>query len=201
MSGIPALVASRSGKRLRFSLLALALATGLLAASEPAAAQDQTYNEPRYRDIRLDWCLTWGADCGRPAAVEFCRRRRFEDVVVFRAENVGRSQPTRLIGSDQVCSGEDFCTAFAYITCTGPIPHERVFQNPAWKDHRLDVCLRWAEDCGKPAADAYCRHQGFAESFHSTVDADPGPGKTRVISSDQICDGPYCRGFQQIICR
>jgi hypothetical protein len=117
-----------------------------MAAIEPAAAQDQTYNTPRFNDTRLDWCLRWGADCGRPAAVEFCLRRRFADVVVFRAERVGRSEPTRVISTNQVCNG-DFCTAFAYITCTGPIPRERVFANPAWKDRRLDNCLRWATEC------------------------------------------------------
>ena len=51
----------------------------------PAAAQDKTYNAPRNNDMRLDWCLTWGTDCGRPAAVAFCNRRRYADVVVFRA--------------------------------------------------------------------------------------------------------------------
>jgi hypothetical protein len=57
-------------------------------------------------------------------------RRRFTDVVVFRAEKVGKSEPTRLIGDNRVCSGRDFCTAFAYITCTGPIASNRVFANP-----------------------------------------------------------------------
>jgi len=180
---------------------AISVLTALMSAIEPAAAQDRTYNKPRYRDMRLDWCLTWGTDCGKPAALEFCYRRRFEDVVVFRAEKVGKSESTRLIGSNQDCSGHDFCTAFAYITCTRPIPAERVFANPVWKDRRLDVCLRFGADCGKPAADAFCRAKGYSDALHAVPDAEAGYASTRVISSDQICDKPFCRGFQQIICR
>ena len=178
------------------------LAIGLwITVIAPVTAEDKTYNKPRYNDTRLDWCFTWGRDCGRPAALAFCHRKRFADVAVFRAEKVGKSAPTRTFGSNQVCNGHDFCTAFAYITCTAPIPAERAFVNPVWKNRRLDVCLRWGVECGKPAADAFCRAQGFTDALHAVLDANPGYAHTRVISSDQICDKPFCRGFQQIICR
>jgi hypothetical protein len=179
----------------------VALLSALSWAVGSAAAQDQTYNKPLYRDNRLDWCATWGTNCGKPAADAFCNRRRFTRARVFRAEVVGKSQVTRLIGSNQTCSGQDFCTAFAYITCEEPIPSERVFANPVWKDLRLDVCLQWGANCGKPAADAFCRKQGFADSFSSVADATPGNSRTRIISTDQVCSGSFCTGFQQIICR
>jgi hypothetical protein len=186
-----------------FFAAVIAILAVFAAAAEPVAAQDRTFNKPTYGegDHRLDWCLTWGTDCGRPAAVAFCNRRRYADVVVFRAERVGKTAPTRIMGSNQVCSGQDFCTAFAYITCTGPIPNDRIFANPAWKGHRLDFCQQWGTNCGKPAADAFCRNKGFSQALHAEPDAKPGYSSTRVISSDQICDKPFCRGFQQIICR
>lgn len=193
-----------SGRRHRGTSLfwvVIGILTTLMTVVEPVAAQDRTYNKPMYRDTRLDWCLTWATDCGRPAALAFCNRRRYADVGVFRAERVGKSEPTRLIGSNQVCSSNDSCTSFAYITCTNPIPTERVFANPVWKNHRLDVCLRWASDCGKPAADAFCRARGYSDALHAEQDAETGYSSTRVISSDQTCDKPFCRGFQQIICR
>lgn len=167
----------------------------------PAAGQDQTYNKPLFRDSRLDWCLTWGTNCGKPAADAFCNRRRFTAAKQMRAEIVGRSAATRLIGSDQICSGQDFCTAFAFITCEGPIPSHRVFANPVWKGQRLDVCQQWGANCGKPAADAFCRSKGFAESFHALPDQQPGNSSTRVIGTDQVCTGSFCTGFQQIICK
>jgi hypothetical protein len=161
------------------------------------AAQDRTYNKPRYRDQRLDWCLTWGTNCGKAAADDFCMRRRFTGARVFRAEVAG--EPTRLIGSGQVCSNH--CMAFAYITCSDPIPGSRIFANPVWRDLRLDVCREWATNCGKPAADAFCRAKGFSESMHAAADAEPGYTSTRVIGTDQVCNGSGCTGFQQIICK
>jgi hypothetical protein len=174
-------------------------ASARVANASPSG--DRTYNQPRYLDDRLDWCLTFGANCGRPAAEAFCHRRRFEDVVVYRAEVVGTSARTRTIGSSQVCSGQSFCTAFAYITCTRPIPNSRVFANPTWNEYRLDACLQWATNCGKPAADAFCRAKGFSTSFDSTLDLESGYSSTRVIGTGQICTGPGCTGFQQIICQ
>lgn len=179
----------------------IGIMAALAGAGGPAAAQDRTWNAPRHNDLRLDWCLTWGADCGRPAAVAFCNRKRYEDVVVFRAELVGKAEPTSLIGTNQVCNGHDFCTAFAYITCTRPVPAGRVFTNPAWQEQRLDFCREWGANCGKPAADAFCQANGFADALSAAPDAEPGYSTTRVIGSGQICSGSFCRGFQQIICR
>lgn len=70
-----------------------------------------------------------------------------------------------------------------------------------YKDYRLDVCREWGANCGKPAADAFCVSRGFVGSLQNTPDAQPGNASTRVISSDQICEGKFCTGFQQIICR
>ena len=159
-----------------------------------------TFDRPRFFDDRLDWCLSWGADCGQPAALEFCHRRRFENVRDFAPERVGRSARTRLFGTGQVCDG-DFCTAFLQITCSARIPASRVFANPVNDGYRLDVCREWGTNCGKPAADAFCVGQGFGGSMQNTPDAEPGSASTRVISSGQICRGNFCRGFQQIICQ
>jgi hypothetical protein len=183
--------------------LASAAPAGSQASTQPpnTSADNKLYRQPRWLDQRLDWCLNWGTDCGRPAALAFCQRRRFEDVVAFSPEVVGKSQPTRLIGSNQVCSGFDNCTAFASITCTRPIPANRVDANPKWKGNRLDVCLQWGTNCGKPAADAYCRTKGFSEAFSFFQDLVPGDVPTRLIGTDEICTGSGCRGFQQIICQ
>ena len=159
-----------------------------------------TYDRPRYFDDRLDWCLTWSANCGQPVAQEFCLRRRFYNAQSFDAEKVGRSARTRLIGSGQTCDG-DFCTGFLQITCSGKVPQSNVFVNPVNDNYRLDLCREWGANCGKPAADAFCAAHGFSESLHNLPDAQPGNAPTRVISSGQICKGDFCTGFQQIICR
>ncbi len=176
-------------------------ASGRLAVG---ATSDRTFERPRYRDERLDRCLTWGANCGAPAAQAFCHRWRFEDAAAFAPEHVGRSARTRLIsadqsGSDQTCDG-DACTAFRYITCTRPVPYQRVFANPANGDRRLDVCLQWATNCGKPVADAFCKQEGFSDALYFVVDPETGYAPTRLIGTNQVCTSG-CRGFQEIICR
>ena len=179
-------------------LSAILISVLSLWLAESAVAQ--TYNRPIYRGDRLDWCLTWGTNCGKPAADAFCNRHRYTNALVFRAQVPGQLQTTRLIGTNQVCRGT-FCTAFAYITCESPIPSSRVFANPVWKGFRLDVCAQWGANCGKPAADAFCRSKGYSESLHAEADAQPGNASTRVIGTDQICNGSFCTGFQQIICK
>jgi hypothetical protein len=163
------------------------------------AANEQNFTQPRWIEDRLDWCLTWGTDCGKPAADNFCKHRRFSGASAFAADpGVGH---TRVSGTNQVCDGS-FCTGFKFITCTGPLPsHEQNFTQPRWIEDRLDWCLTWGTDCGKPAADAFCRSQGFTDSFFSVADPEPGRSSTRLIGTDQICDQNFCVGFQMIICQ
>ena len=58
----------------------------------------------------------------------------------------------------------------------------------------------WGKDCGKPAADAFCKANGFSESLNAVADAGRGYAPTRIVSNDQICK-ENCVGWQQIICR
>jgi hypothetical protein len=166
-----------------------------------AMQEEKVFIKPRWFDERLDWCFNWGSECGQPAADNFCKRRRFTGARDFAADpNIGRSEPTRVSGTNQVCN-QSFCTGFRFITCYGPIPHERVFANPTWNEYRLDACLRWGAECGKPAADAFCRKKGFSESFYSVLDPERGRSHTRLIGTNQICDKDICVGFQMIICK
>jgi hypothetical protein len=172
------------------------------ARNAPDSRQEEkTFLKPRWMDQRLDWCLNWSSECGQPAADNFCRRRRYTGARDFDADpNIGRSEPTRVAGSNQVCD-QAFCTGFKYITCFGPIPHDRVFANPEWKGNRLDACLHWGSECGQPPADAFCRNQGFSSAFHFALDAEPSAVPTRLIGTDQVCDKNFCKGFQMIICQ
>lgn len=162
----------------------------------PALA-DQTYNQPRWFDDRLDVCLTWASNCGKPAADNFCMRRRFTAAASFVPEP--GVEKTRVSGTNQICTGKG-CTGFRSITCTGPIPNDRIFANPAWQGARLDSCKSFGKDCGKPAADAFCAQSGFRSSSYSVLDDTRGRGTTKVISTNQICT-TGCVGFQMIVCQ
>jgi hypothetical protein len=181
---------------LKYGLL-LAVAGWATAAS----ADDRRFDEPRWFDDRLDWCLNWGTDCGKPAADNFCKRRRYTGARDFApAPGIGR---TRVSGNNQLCTGS-FCVGFAHITCFGSIPAERVFANPTVRHGsrvlRLDWCATWGTNCGKTAADAFCLTHGFTQSFYWVKDAVPGNGPTFVPNPPQVCKGSFCTGFQMIIC-
>jgi len=70
-------------------------------------------------------------------------------------------------------------------------------------DVPLDHCLTFGKDCGRPAADAFCRSQGFSrsESFNEEMVA------TTRTPNGQLCDqsfapnrAPFCGRFTHIDC-
>lgn len=63
---------------------------------------------------------------------------------------------------------------------------------------RLDLCRRWASECGQPAADAFCVLQGRSHAAHFMPEMDIG--ETAIISNHQICSDPGCDGFGRIEC-
>jgi len=73
------------------------------------------------------------------------------------------------------------------------------FDRPTYKGGpaRLDVCQHFGKECGKPAADDFCRIMGYerANKFESEH-ASP----TRVIVFGQECNGPGCVAFKFIVC-
>jgi len=173
------------------------------SSSRPAGGK---FVEPRIGRVRLDGCLTWARDCGRPAADEFCLRQGYAGALEFAPQpNV---TPTRLISDGQLCDGR-YCGSFASITCTGTgskAPAQQaaaqppgLFRAPFVNQALVDHCLHWARDCGKPAADAFCRLAGFSEadSFERTQ-----PGQRSFVLGDQrVCSAATCIGFSRIYCR
>lgn len=86
---------------------------GLLAGTVTTHAQ-QRFEQPGVDGVRIDWCLAWGADCGKPAADRFCRDRGLPGATKFEiARAVG---PTRVLGSGQACTDRR-CDGFAFIEC------------------------------------------------------------------------------------
>lgn len=75
------------------------------------------------------------------------------------------------------------------------------YNRPMLQGHRLDWCREWGTNCGKPAADAYCRRRGHPRSTGFQIEHDIGNhSPTRVISSGQICNGGFCDGFRYVDC-
>ncbi|MEZ5926640.1 MAG: hypothetical protein R3D57_19905 [Hyphomicrobiaceae bacterium] len=172
-------------------LAALVLIAGVTAAG----AEQRTFNSPMHPGgNRLDWCLDWATGCGKPAADRYCQAVGYSHATSFgQAANV---PPTRLIGTGAVCDQAE-CDSFSFLTCTRPDP-QTTYNNPQQGGYRLDWCLSWATDCGKPAADAFCRAQGHqsAAAFQKAPNVPP----TRLISTGAVCDQPGCDSFAKIVC-
>jgi hypothetical protein len=80
-------------------------------------------------------------------------------------------------------------------------PTSHVFRQPMVKGYRLDWCRRWAADCGKGAADAFCRAKGFQQAKAWEQDPDIGRhSPTYVIETGQICREGFCDGFKYVEC-
>ena len=76
------------------------------------------------------------------------------------------------------------------------------FNAPQYNGYRLDWCLNWGSGCGRDAANAWCKTQGFADGaiqFQQAPDIGAST-PTRLIGTGAICDQPFCDGFKLITC-
>jgi hypothetical protein len=76
------------------------------------------------------------------------------------------------------------------------------FNNPSLHGIRIDFCRHFGSDCGKPAADLFCREKGFAEAARFAIDENVGGRgiQTLVFGDGRTCDGQGCSGFRTITC-
>lgn len=75
----------------------------------------------------------------------------------------------------------------------------QTFQDPKASGRRLDLCLHWARNCGKPAADAWCRTKGHRNAKAWRRQDDVGP--TWVLGDKRECSDRGCDGFDFITCQ
>ncbi|KAL4458926.1 hypothetical protein ABPG75_013791 [Micractinium tetrahymenae] len=210
------------------------LCLGLLVLCAPAAQARRRRHGPRYNNptvryegnqVPLDFCKEYGKDCGQPAADYFCRRLGWAKAADFGGP-VGVQCPadqpdcvaTVVLKSHEPCTpGQWPCSTFAHITCTGrrPPPEQTgpYYSHPAVRvNHRnvkLDWCLNFGQDCGRPAADNFCKHEGWDEavSFGGPEEVKcpasrPDCVATWVLGSQKPCtpSGYPCNTFKYIKC-
>jgi hypothetical protein len=146
--------------------------------------------------VPLDWCRDWGVNCGKPAADAFCHSRGFAAAKKFEiAQNIGR---TATFTEHKICNNPD-CDGFEMIECVGTAT---VFETP-WiiagvvREARLDWCREWTVNCGKPAADAYCKSQGLPRGA-LRFEIQKHVPYTVTITERRLCED--CDGFKLIVC-
>ena len=72
----------------------------------------------------------------------------------------------------------------------------RNYFSPQFEGARVDACLV-AGECGKPAADAFCKLQGYDKAL--IFQREP-LAMCRRIDSGQICSSAVCTAFRQVKC-
>jgi hypothetical protein len=75
------------------------------------------------------------------------------------------------------------------------------FSLPIYQNYRVNSCLYLNRQCGKPAADAWCRAKGFAKAIDWEIDHDIGATTpTYCMGDEQLCDHALCDGFLYVTC-
>lgn len=86
------------------------------------------------------------------------------------------------------------------LTCeaTRQTSEGTVIDSPMMGDLPLDVCRIFENECGKPAADAYCAGNGYAASSDFSTET---VEKTRVIGDSRVCEPPHpCGRISSVTC-
>ena len=178
-------------KALHVILLAV---LGLTVAATDVWPQSAVFNNPTIGGVALDWCREWGANCGKPAADAFCQFHGYQESSNLAMRN--DKPPTVVIRGGAFCQ-EDFCDRITSVACVGT-PITKDYRNPTVDGYGLDFCREWGANCGKPAADAYCRSRGHkgASSYVTMPEHPP----TRVIGSGEICREEFCDRIIMVMC-
>ncbi len=80
-------------------------------------ADVEEYFRPQIDGIRLDWCLSYGSDCGEPVAYKWCIDHGYSRPLLWKIEkDVGRQEPTSTLNSRESCF-KDGCDGFYTIIC------------------------------------------------------------------------------------
>jgi hypothetical protein len=178
-----------------------------LALFWPGEVLAQTFNNPGGTsggvNYGIDICRNWGTNCGQPAADLFCKNRSLGNATQFSFRQ--DSPPTWVMGDSKWC-GEGFCDRFGSITCGPPgttFHTTYAFDNPTTRDYNdkvfgIDICLNWGTNCGQPAADRYCRDEGYRSATQLSFRQDSPP--TWVQGDNQTCSEGFCDRFQRITC-
>ena len=86
----------------------------VLFLSSTSFAQENVFIKP---SLRLDWCLHWGRDCGKPAADAFCQMYGYADAESWKTEG---GLTTFVLGDGKICKGG--CDGFSSINCRKTAP-------------------------------------------------------------------------------
>ncbi|MDF1645404.1 MAG: hypothetical protein P1U61_00265 [Legionellaceae bacterium] len=159
---------------------------------------------PQYHGLPLSYCSEDHKTCGLKLASKYCELLGYNKASrMMIAHNVGL---TRYPLTKVQCKGWR-CDGFKLITCEEslkkiptPVYYYRMrdFALPRIENYRMAWCYKEKKGCGRRAADAFCRQQGYLRSkgYEKSTEV----AATRTIGSGALCFGQACNGFGRITC-
>lgn len=82
-----------------------------------------------------------------------------------------------------------------------PTKATMTFQSPMHGVLRLDACKNWAQNCGEPAATAWCKMKGFSRATEYPQENVGNAGlSTQLIGTNEVCNEKFCASFVYITC-
>lgn len=169
----------------------------------PVGYRDFFY--PTYHGMRLSYCTVDNKTCGKKLASRYCKLLGYERASKTMIDhNVGL---TRYPSTNLQCQGWK-CDGFKLITCENslkktptPVYYYRMrdFILPRFENYRIDWCYQEKKGCGRRAADAFCRQEGYGRS-RGYERSSTKVAATRTIGSGALCFGQACKGFERITC-
>ena len=174
-------------------------------APSGSVAPAAMFREPRQgpqasTSMRVDWCLRWANDCGKPAADAFCRSQGFARATSFADELTGG--PTWVIADRQICAIRD-CRALRDVQCAGfesapAMPAEATIEAPRVNGMALAACLHPSRGCEGEAAGAFCVAAGYAGA--KAFGQGGGAAPSIHLGDRSVCSGPRCRSITHVVC-
>ncbi len=156
-------------------------------------------DNPKVNGIALDWCKTWGINCGKPAADYYCQYKGFKEAVSFeKDEDIGY---TKILKTGKICNA-NFCDSFKFIICKRheKFPKYKRFIKPKYDGVALDWCYTWGSSCGSKVATEYCKFRGYNKGF-LRFEKEEDVGYTKIMRTGQICNNRGCDSFKYIDCK
>ncbi len=88
----------------------------------------------------------------------------------------------------------------AFLAATQAQAQARNFFSPGYLGQPVAFCLEGNQECGKPAATAWCRTNGYEQALSFARRTGTEGEQLRFADSGNLCTGSNCIGFRQIKC-
>jgi len=106
-----------------------------------------------------------------------------------------------VMGSDSTCADMSGPVGPGYSQQGHSPARGQQFYEPSVGGNRVDRCLHWGDQCGGPAATAFCQRMGYDRATAWIIAPNVSARTpTLVLGDGVLCTQPGCDGFETVTC-